>query len=257
MKNALKFFMAMLVCFLFGFTMTVFPVALHHNPTPDIMEKHLASRKNISKAYNISQTKAIDRSISSAVRVVSVVQGEDTAQTAVSFASGTYFKYLGKHYVLTVSHAIVGDCSDLMVAYFDSSSKCIEIAYVDDTIDYAIIQVEELKNRTPLSISTAFVKSRKKMPKLLDKTFYTGYPNNMGPLTLKGQIAGFAGNGYLYIDSYAWTGSSGAGVFDQNGNLIGIIMALDVGVTQYGADVLENLLIVVPTHHIDWVSALH
>ena len=257
MKNALKFFMVMLGCFLFGFVMTVFPVAIHYNPTPETTDKHLTSRKNISKAYNISQTKAIDRSISSAVRVVSVTQGEDTAQTAVSFASGTYFKYLGKHYVLTVSHAIVGDCGDLMVAYFDSSSKCVEIAYVDDTIDYAIIQVEELKNRTPLNISTAFVKSRKKMPKLLDKTFYTGYPNNMGPLTLKGQIAGFAGNGYLYIDSYAWTGSSGAGVFDQNGNLIGIIMALDVGVTQYGADVLENLLIVVPTYHIDWVSALH
>ena len=95
------------------------------------------------------------------------------------------------------------------------------------------------------------------MPKLLDKTFYTGYPNNIGPLTLHGRIAGFADNGYIFIDSYAWTGSSGSGVFDQNGKLIGIIMALDVGVTQYGADVLENLLIVVPAYQIDWVSALH
>ena len=95
------------------------------------------------------------------------------------------------------------------------------------------------------------------MPKLLDKTFYTGYPNNMGPLTLHGRIAGFADNGYFFVDSYAWTGSSGAGVFNQNGKLIGIIMALDVGVTQYGADVLENLLIVVPTYQIDWMSALH
>jgi hypothetical protein len=257
MKSALKFFMAMIVCFLVGFLMTILPVMVHYDPTPEMTNKYLTSRKNISSAYNINQTKAIDRSTSSAVRVVSVVQGEDTAQASVSFASGTYFKYLGKHYVLTVSHAIVGDCDDLMVAYFDVSSKCIEIAHVDDAIDYAIIQIEELKNRTPLNISTAFVKSRKKMPKLLDKTFYTGYPNNMGPLTLRGQIAGFADNGYIYIDSYAWTGSSGAGVFDQNGKLVGIIMALDVGVTQYGADVLENLLIVVPTYHIDWMSALH
>ena len=257
MKSALKFFMAMAACFLFGFLMTILPVMVHYNPTPEVSSKYLTSRNNISNAYNISQTKAIDRSTSSAVRVVSVVQGEDTGQASVSFASGTYFMYLGKHYVLTVSHAIVGDCDDLMVAYFDASSKCIEIAHVDDAIDYAIIQIEELKNRTPLNISTAFVKRTKKMPKLLDKTFYTGYPNNMGPLTLRGQIAGFADNGYIYIDSYAWTGSSGAGVFDQNGKLIGIIMALDVGVTQYGADVLENLLIVVPTYHIDWMSALH
>jgi RNase H-fold protein (predicted Holliday junction resolvase) len=46
-------------------------------------------------------------------------------------------------------------------------------------------------------------------------------------------------------------------VFNDRGKLIGIIMALDVGTTQYGVDVLENLLIVVPVHHIDWVNALH
>ena len=79
---------------------------------------------------------------------------------------------------------------------------------------------------------TIFVKAQKKMPKLLDKIFYTGYPNNTGPLTLGGRIAGFSDSGFIYIDSYAWTGSSGAGVFDQDGNLIGIIdVANEIGLT--------------------------
>jgi hypothetical protein len=258
MERALKFFIAMTICFLFGFLIAVIPVYLSiNNQTPTLTNKYLTSEKNLSNAYNINQTKTVKKSISSAVRVVSVVQGEDTGQTAISFASGTYFAYLGKHYVLTVSHAVVGECSNLMVAYFDTSSSCIKIAHNDDNIDYAIIEIEEMKNRTPIKIPSSFVKAQRKMPKLLDKIFYTGYPNNMGPLTLGGRIAGFSDNGFIYIDSYAWTGSSGAGVFDQDGNLIGIIMALDVGVTQYGADVLENLLIVVPTYHIDWNSALH
>ena len=61
----------------------------------------------------------------------------------------------------------------------------------------------------------------------------------------------------MFLNSYAWTGSSGSGVFNSRGKLVGIIMALDVGTTQYGVDVLENLLIVVPVYQIDWLTALH
>jgi len=257
MKNALKLLMSMLVCFAAGLLITAVPVTLHHSEAPEITNKFLTSHKNVSNAYSGRETKAIKNSTRSAVRVISVSESDENGGAGVSFASGTYFKYMGNHYVLTVSHAVVGACSDLVVAYFEESSDCVAITYVDDNIDYAIIQVEEMHHRTPIRIPNSFVKNKKKMPKLLDKTFYTGYPNNIGPLTLHGRIAGFADNGYIFIDSYAWTGSSGSGVFDQDGKLIGIIMALDVGVTQYGADVLENLLIVVPTYQIDWTSALH
>ena len=145
MKRALRFFIATVTCFLAGFLITAIPVMTHYAPAPEITSRQLTSHKNISNAYTISQTKAIKKSTSSAVRVVSIVRGEDTGQSSVSFASGTYFKYLGKHYVLTVSHAVVGDCDDLMVAYFDTSSKCVEIAYVDEMTDYAIIEIEEMK----------------------------------------------------------------------------------------------------------------
>ena len=119
-----------------------------------------------------------------------------------------------------------------------------------------IYKLNQLKVEN-LSIEKAINFKIKKIPKLLDKTYYTGYPNNIGPLTMTGTIAGFADSGHIFVNSYAWTGSSGSGVFDQNGKLIGIIMALDVGSTQYGVDVLENLLIVVPTHSINWMDALH
>ena len=239
--------------FLIGFLSSFSVTYSHIQKSPYQAKKSLSDSKNISKAYNINEKKAIANSVSSAVRIMSV----DHAGEGISMASGTYFIYLGKYYVLTVSHAIVGTCEDTVVTHFENSSKCLEFVAIDKIQDYAIIEVEKLLGRDPLSIANAINFKMKKMPKLLDKTFYTGYPNNIGPLTMTGTIAGFADSGHLFINSYAWTGSSGSGVFDQNGKLVGIIMALDVGTTQYGVDVLENLLIVIPTHNIDWVAALH
>tara|TARA_R100001163_G_C5050088_1_gene186982 strand:+ start:667 stop:1437 length:771 start_codon:yes stop_codon:yes gene_type:complete len=239
--------------FLIGFLSSFSATYNHIQKSPYQAKKSLSDSKNISKAYNINEKKAIINSVSSSVRVMSV----DEAGDGISMASGTYFIYLGKYYVLTVSHAIVGTCEDTVFTHFENSSRCIKFVAIDKLQDYAIIEVEPLEGRKALSLANAINFKMKKMPKLLDKTYYTGYPNNIGPLTMTGTIAGFADSGHLFVNSYAWTGSSGSGMFDQNGKLVGIIMALDVGTTQYGVDVLENLLIVIPTHNIDWVGALH
>ena len=239
--------------FLIGFLSSYSVTVNHLQKTSYQTKKSLSSAQNISGIYNINSKKAIAKSVSSAVRVMSV----DADGDGISMASGTYFIYLGKYYVLTVSHAIVGNCEDLVIAHFENSSNCVEYVLIDEKYDYAIIEIEPIEGRKPLSILNAINFKIKKMPKILDKTFYTGYPNNIGPLTMTGTIAGFADSGHIFVNSYAWTGSSGSGVFDQNGKLIGIIMALDVGSTQYGVDVLENLLIVIPTDIIDWMKALH
>ena len=65
----------------------------------------------------------------------------------------------------------------------------------------------------------------KKTLTILNHVVYTGYPNSIGPLTIQGSIMGFDPSGIMYIQSYAWSGSSGSGVFDQSGNLIGYILA--------------------------------
>ena len=97
--------------------------------------------------------------------------------------------------------------------------------------------------------------SWKKSYNLLDKTFYTGYPNSIGPTTWTGNISGFTGD-YLVVQTYAWSGASGSGVFDERGELIGIIMALDVGANEYGYQVLNNFVIVVPIWQIDFGSLM-
>lgn len=214
-------------------------------------KKLLSQPDRVSSGYPGARKHSIEKSIASAVRVVST----DAEENGTSLATGTYFIYKGRYYVLTVAHAIAGPCEKFFIMYFEHSASCIDYVLVDTRRDYAIIETEEMYDRVPIRIPHSL--KSKKYPKLLDQTYYTGYPNNSGPLTFTGTVAGFAEDSLILLQSYAWTGSSGSGVFDYEGNLIGIIMALDVGVTQHGVDVMENLLIVVPTSEIDWPTALH
>ncbi len=251
-KTITRVVVSALLLFSMGFVATFSLTKQKINSGPYQIKKGLSGSKNISKAYTVSEKKSLKKSVESAVRVMSV----DESGEGISLASGTYFVYNNKYYVLTVSHAIAGLCEDLVVTYFTDSAKCIEYTSIDSQVDYAIIEIEKMPNRKPLSVLNSIEFRPAKYPRLLDKMYYTGYPNNIGPLSFTGTISGFTDSGTIFLNSYAWTGSSGSGVFNDRGKLVGIIMALDVGTTQYGVDVLENLLIVVPTHHIDWASAL-
>jgi hypothetical protein len=84
--------------------------------------------------------------------------------------------------------------------------------------------------------------------------FYTGYPNDGGPYTFDGRIVGYNENTAVYVDSFGWSGSSGAGVFSQTGNLIGWVMALEVGDSYFGRQVLENFMWVIPLFKVDWIG---
>ena len=117
-------------------------------------------------------------------------------------------------------------------------------------VDYAIFEVEQVMSRKPIKIPRALA-NWKKSYNLLDKIYYTGYPNSVGPTTWTGTISGYTGD-YVIVQSYAWSGASGSGVFDETGELIGIIMALDVGAGEYGYQVLNNFVIVVPIWQVDF-----
>lgn len=213
-------------------------------------EEEVHKYKVVSPQYNINQKQAIKRSTASAVRILSM----DSNIMAISSLSGTYITYRGNYFILTSAHGIVGDCSSIMVMHVDDMTSCEKMVALDREKDYAIFKVPEMKSRKALRIPQALARWKKSY-NLLDETYYTGYPNSIGPTTWTGTIAGFTGD-YLILQSYAWSGSSGSGVFDERGELIGVIMALDVGQSEYGIDVLENFVIVVPVWSIDFAAVL-
>ena len=90
----------------------------------------------------------------------------------------------------------------------------------------------------------------------MNKVYYTGFPNSTGPLTISGEISGYAPDGNFFLHSYAWSGSSGSAVFSHNGKLIGLVVAIDIGRTPFGVQLLSNVVVVVPVSRFDWDKIL-
>ena len=239
MRNIIKSTVSIIFGVIFAlFLMVVF--FLH--PQPESPHSY----KTTSHHYDISDKQAISRSVNSAVRVFSL----DLDVGAMSSLSGTYFTYRGKYYVLTSAHGIINGCDKLMVMHFDETSKCLKMLALNRELDYAIFEIEKVMSRKPIKIPQALANWRRSY-NLLDKIYYTGYPNSVGPTTWTGTISGYTGE-YVIVQSYAWSGASGSGVFDETGELIGIIMALDVGMSEFGYQVLNNFVIVVPIWQVDF-----
>jgi hypothetical protein len=233
MKSLARSFASVASGVLFGVFMATLLV-LH--PEPQIPHSY----ETTSVHYDINQKQAIRRSVNSSVRVVSM----DLLKGNISTLSGTYFTFRGKFYVLSSAHGVLNGCAGLLAFHDKQSVPCVKMVVLDKDTDYVIFEVEELAGRIPIKLPGALA-NWKKSYNLLDKTYYTGYPNSMGPTTWTGNISGFTGD-YLIIQSYAWSGASGSGVFDERGELIGIIMALDVGTTEFGYQILNSFVIVVP-----------
>jgi|TARA_R110000824_G_C15190960_1_gene674742 hypothetical protein len=214
----------------------------------------LSSLDNVSGDLDSKELVAVNRSRHSILHVLSADEDDD----GFAKMSGTYVIHNDKFYVITAAHGIIGDCDHMFVATSsDYIYDCIKYIIVDQSVDYAIIEIEEVHHRTPVKLPDVIPSNRewRQETAVLNEVFYTGYPNNLGPLTFKGSVAGISNENYLYLHSYAWPGSSGAGIFSYDGNLVGIVIALNVGFTGAGYDVLEDLVIVTPLFMIDWPSA--
>jgi|ETNvirnome_2_300_1030623.scaffolds.fasta_scaffold09427_4 hypothetical protein len=217
-------------------------------PTPDeIQHTH-----NIAHALSAEQRHTVRKSRDSAVRIISYSASMD----GIASLSGTYFKAFNQHYVLTVMHGLGNRCEFTKIIVDNKFFNCVQYVTINVMNDYAIIEVEPITNRIPIKIPRDLPKNqewRTDIP-ILTTIYHTGYPNNMGPLTFDGKIVGYSDENYIYVNSYAWSGSSGSGVFNDRGKLIGYILALDVGVSEYGVDILEDIVVIVPAHVIGWTS---
>jgi len=227
----------------------------HQSAVESIENRALLRQANVS-VLKVSDEKAIKRSSTSAVQILSMgISGEEPA---IAASSGTYFSYDNKQFVLTAAHGLIGSCSDTQIVVGEIAYECLEIVTMDPVVDYAILRVQSISERIPINIikHTPRVSRLHRSMTLLSQVYYTGHPQMLGPLTFDGRIVGYGPDyDYLYIHSYAWSGSSGAGVFNAKGYLIGYILAISVAQSEHGYDVMEDLVIVVPINRVNF-SAL-
>jgi hypothetical protein len=223
----------------------------YHFPT----QTEIQNPTNISTEYSRDYQRTILKSRMSSVLIVSgdILSGMTATQSA------TYFVANDTPYIITTAHGILGPCFSVDVSHEEETIGCTDYMIVDREADYAIIKIEDkFSKRTPIRIpeDLPLGKEWKKSYSILSKIIYTGYPNMVGPLTLKGDVVGYTDGELVYIFSHAYNGSSGSGVFSTDGKYIGMIMAIDIGQNDLGVDVLENIVIVTPSFKIDWAVVL-
>ena len=214
-------------------------------------QREISALDNVSKGLAISQRHIVKKSRESTVRVLSI--NPDTGNIATS--TGTYITAFKKNYILTVKHGIISDCENTKILVEGEFIDCAKFVVLDSYSDYAVIKLnQKIQNRKPIKVLKDVPRGKqwKKNLSVMTKIYYTGFPNTAGPLSFSGNIAGFTADEYIYLDSYAWSGASGSGIFSENGKFIGYIVAIDVGATEFGAQVLENIIFVVPTYRVDW-----
>ena len=167
---------------------------------------HVFAERGLKKAYKSSV-------------IVNAFSGGDTR--GVSTGSGNYMKVDGKKFILTALHVIDGK-QNIYVTEKSGVSYTATVKYVDPYMDIAILAVPENLNYTK-AIEYTTIKSRP----MGREVFFCGHPNHGTFLTFEGRVNG-TDEQWLTLDIFAWPGSSGSVVFDNEGNVIGIISAISV-----------------------------
>ena len=231
-----------------GFTITILAASSIYK-NQQIPEYHEIA-ESISKNLSHERSQTVRKSINSSVRVLSA----DDDIGGISTSSGTYLKIKDAYYILTVAHGIIGNCETTAFVTNKALHHCKNIIHLNNITDYAIIEVEEIEEREAVKYPEDVPSGRlwKEAMSIMSVVYYTGYPNSMGPFTIDGKIIGYNDNDFIYLKSYAWAGSSGSGVFNENGKFIGYVLAINVGQTEYGYNVIEDVIVVVPLFKVDW-----
>jgi len=163
--------------------------------------------------------------------------------------TGTYFDYKGTHIVITAAHLWADFPPSILQSealITGPSEKVIgKLVYWDPYVDIAIMVAPKMESRQ----AAKFVRDPDYA--VGQQVVYSGFPGANPLLTFKGEIAGDGYGTSLAINSFAWGGSSGSGVFDERGRYVGVVSAIMVGRGFVGPQLVGSVVYVAPANLID------
>jgi len=158
--------------------------------------------------------------------------------------SGTYMRMHGRLVVVTAAH-VVGDHTTMIIEGRNHERVVARVVYNDDSSDLAILVTPKLKTRTAIQY-----RPHKSQQNLIGMPLtYTGFPGHHDLLTIRGYVSSLE-RGHVVANMFGWFGSSGSGVFDTHGRLVGVVSAIDIG-NWYFPLPLDSIVWVAPIWELD------
>jgi len=170
------------------------------------------------------------------------IKSFDEAGNKIS-GSGAYVVYKGQHYILTAAHVVAGSPSAMIVG--NKEIIIGDVVFADAYSDVALVSIAGMINKNPIKWR---VSGRKNIG---DEIIYSGYPNAMGLLTIKGYVSGYD-SFMTVVHSYVWKGSSGSLVLDERGRIVGVVSAVGIGTDVSGfPTIIEEVGLIVPVYAVE------
>ena len=192
---------------------------------------------------NIEKVSFFNNSLEQRSRNAAVgIKSFDEAGNKIS-GSGAYVVYKGQHYILTAAHVVAGSSTAMITG--DKEIIIGDVVFADDYSDVALVSIAGMISKEPIKWRVSDRKS------VGEEIIYSGYPNAMGLLTIKGYVAGY--DSYMtVIHSYVWKGASGSLVLDGRGKIVGVISAVSIGtdITNFPT-IVEDIGLVVPVYAVE------
>ena len=179
-----------------------------------------------------------------------VVRVFSSDRKGIGSGTGTLFLFDGQQVILTAAH-VVPEGADLLISSHITPDMLYtaKAVYVDRNSDIAVLQPI---NYIPTPAQLPLLVSDE-LPEIGEDTIYSGYPNSHAMLTINGRVSGITQNrARLFIDSFAWMGASGSSIFNLDGELIGVLSAMDQGTNTVGMPTLiPQVVVIMPIARLD------
>lgn len=201
------------------------------------VQNSLGAVLEIVDAANLSLVEKRTRQAS--VKVKSILLG--------GHGSGTYMVAYGRRIVATAAHVVRNE-STMLIEGRKDEAVIGKVVFVDHDVDLAFLVVPEMKTRTAVRYRPQL---RYNETLVGTNLTYTGFPSHHDLLTIRGYVAALEHN-MIVANMFGWFGSSGSGVFDDQGRYVGCVSGIDMGRFGGGYRIpIEEIVWVAPITSID------
>jgi len=169
--------------------------------------------------------------------------------TASGHGSGTIVQYKDLTLVLTARHVADGVIGAEYLISNGAEQRTGSLIYQSQEHDIAVLVLKkEFYHIKPMSWKPA------KSYDIGTDIVYSGHPSWHKLMSFSGRIVGHeevAGAGtQLIVNTYGWFGCSGSGVYNTDGEIVGILYGVEVQYA-FGAQIQENMIWVAPIKNIN------